>query len=66
MKFPSYTIERLYALHKEHCPDSQLSKRAIRRAVDSGELPSISVGNRCLIRLDCFEDWQRGGTDGKR
>lgn len=64
MTKPSYTIERLYRLHKSECPDSQMSKRAIRRAVDSGELPSIRVGNRRLIRLDRFEAWQ-GGEHGE-
>lgn len=65
MMYPSYTIEKLYALHKEQCPDSQLSKRAIRSAVSSGALPSVQIGNRRLIRLDVFEEWQKGGENGK-
>ena len=59
---PSYSIDRLYQLHKKSCPDSMLSKRAIREAVRSGELPSVKSGNRRLIRLDVFEKWQ-GGND---
>lgn len=58
--FPSYSIEKLYALHKSQCPDSMISKRAIREAVSSGELPSVRIGNRRLIRLDIFEKWQAG------
>lgn len=58
--FPSYSIERLYEIHKQECPDSMISKRAIREAVASGELPSIRIGNRKLIRLDIFERWQGG------
>ena len=57
MMYPSYTIEKLYALHKEACPDSQLSKRAIRQAVNNGSLPSVKVGNRHLVRVDLFEAW---------
>ena len=58
--YPSYTIEKLYALHKETCPDSQLSKRAIRQAVNDGVLPSVKIGNRRYIRSDLFEAWQGG------
>ena len=60
MMYPSYTIEKLYDLHKKACPDSQLSKRAIRQAVADGALPSVKVGNRHLIRIDLFEAWQGG------
>ena len=64
MMYPSYTIEKLYALHKAECPDSQLSKRAIRQAVADGSLPSVKIGNRHLIRVDVFEKWQ-GGSNSK-
>ena len=59
---PSYSIDGLYQLHKQSCPDSMLFTRAIREAVRSGELPSVKSGNRRLIRLDVFEKWQ-GGND---
>lgn len=61
--FPSYSIEKLYSIHKQECPDSMISKRAIREAVASGELPSVKIGNRKLIRLDIFERWQGGELD---
>ena len=60
MMIPSYSIKKLYALHKRDCPDSQISLNAIREAVNSGRLPFIEVGNRKLIRLDVFEKWQSG------
>lgn len=49
-----------YHKHKELCPKSQLSKRAIKLAIESGELPVIKVGNRNLINWEVFERWTRG------
>ena len=63
MMIPSYSIKKLYALHKSECPDSQISLNAIREAVNSGQLPFIEVGNRKLIRLDVFEKWQSGSLN---
>lgn len=57
---PSYTVDKLFAVHKRECPDSMISKRAIREAVRSGELPCIKSGNRSLIQLDVFERWLKG------
>ena len=58
---PLYTAGRLYERHKRNCPDSQLSLRAIRSAVRSGELPSIRAGNRRLVSWDVFSEWLKGG-----
>lgn len=57
---PSLTIRKTYARHKQECPESLISEKAIRDAVRSKELPSIHAGNRALIAWDTFEAWRRG------
>lgn len=58
----SLTIRRILKRHKEECPDSMISERAIRNAVRCGELPSVKVGNRSLIAWQSFEAWRKGET----
>ncbi len=65
MNSPFYSVEKLYDEHKKLCPQSMLSKRAIRDAVRSGELPSIKSGNRNLICLATFESWRKGELHGR-
>ncbi len=55
-----HTANKLYELHKKAHPDSQLSLRAIRTAIKSGELPSIKAGNRRLVDWDVFTGWLEG------
>lgn len=57
---PSLTVRKLFARHKQECPESLLSEKAIRAAVRSHELPAVMVGNRALIAWDTFEAWRRG------
>lgn len=58
---PSLTIRKLYARHKLEEPDSMISEKLLRAAVRSGELPSITVGNRALVSWAVFERWRNGG-----
>lgn len=60
MSSPLLTAKKLYLHHREMCPDSLLSERAIRMAIKDGSLPSVPSGNRRLVRLDVFEAWTRG------
>lgn len=60
MVSPSLTIRKTFERHRAENPDSQVSEKAIRRAVRTGELPSIQAGNRALICWDTFEAWRRG------
>lgn len=57
-----FTINRIYAKHKNDYPESLLSERAIRRAVKSGDLPVIYSGNRALVSYDTFTNWLYGSV----
>ena len=56
----SFTIRRIYRIHKTENPDSMLSEKGIRAAVKDGSLPSLRVGNRVLIAWQTFEKWRSG------
>ena len=58
--FNMLTINKLFQKHKDAYPDSALSLKAIRRAVKSGELPSVESGNRKLICEERFDEWLSG------
>ena len=45
-------LPRMRSLPKAYAAIKELSMRALRRMVRSGELPSVTVGNRRLINLD--------------
>lgn len=51
------TIRETYLKHIKEYPESQLSFNSIRSAVLSGELKSISAGNKRLINWDVFNTW---------
>lgn len=46
------SLPKAYAAIKELDSETAFSMRALRRMVRSGELPSVTVGNRRLINLD--------------
>ena len=46
------TVPKAYAEIKAMDAGTSFSMRALRRMVRSGELPSVTVGNRHLINLD--------------
>lgn len=56
----SFTIRKTHEMHKEECPESMISEKAIRQAVKSGDLPAARVGNRALISWETFEAWRQG------
>lgn len=58
------TIEKMYSYNKLENPQTQIGKRAIRNAVESGELPAIRIGNRRLIAVETFEKWTKGELNG--
>lgn len=59
------TIERIYSYNRQENPQTQIGKRAIRNAVESGELPAIKVGNRRLISVETFNKWTNGELNGQ-
>ena len=61
--FNRLTINKLFQKHKDAYPDSALSLKAIRRAVKSGELPSVESGNRKLICEENFNKWLKGKAE---
>lgn len=61
---PSLTIRKLHARHKQENPDSMISEKLLRAAVRSGELPSVTVGNRALVSWNAFERWRSGELGG--
>ena len=44
----------------EHFKGSSLTESAIRRAVVSGAIPSIRVGNKYLLLIENIEAWLLG------
>lgn len=62
------TIPKAYAEIKALDSGTSFSMRALRRMVKSGEMPTVTVGNKQLINLDlliqkisCFDDGQLCG-----
>ena len=51
------SINETYKKHMQEYPDSQLSLHVIRQAIHTGELNSISAGNKRLINWDVFNKW---------
>lgn len=51
------TIRETYLKHKTEYPDSNLSQHMIRHSVLTGELKSLSTGNKRLINWDVFNNW---------
>lgn len=41
-------------------PGTALTKRALRRLVTTGEIPSVKIGTKYLIDLDMVERFLRG------
>lgn len=59
------TIDAAAAYLKEQDPDTALTKSALRRLVNTGEVPSVRVGIRYLINLDNLERYMRGELAGQ-
>ena len=41
-------------------PKTALTERALRRMINSGELPSVNVGNKKLVNLDKLFEYLNG------
>ena len=57
------TIAQAYKAIKESDPNTAFTMRALRRMVDTKEIPTVSIGNKGLINLDlllsrlaCYND----------
>ena len=46
------TIAQAYKAIKESDPNTAFTMRALRRMVDTKEIPTVSIGNKRLINLD--------------
>lgn len=46
------TIAKAFEEVKTIDPDTSLTMRALRRLINSGNIPSVQVGNKFLINLD--------------
>ena len=50
------TIENAFSEIKAIDPNTDLTNRALRRMVTTGEIPSVTVGNKYLINIDLLLD----------
>lgn len=41
-------------------PKTALTERALRRMINSGELPSVNIGNKKLVNLDKLFEYLNG------
>lgn len=41
-------------------PKTALTERALRRMINSGELPSVSIGSKKLVNLDILFEYLNG------
>ena len=56
------TIDAAFEYVKEHDPETNLTKYALRQAVVSGALPTVKAGKKYLINLQDLEAWMQGYT----
>lgn len=54
------TIPKAYEEVKRADPNTSLTLRALRRMVNSGEIPCVMVGTKRLIDLDLLFDFLSG------
>lgn len=47
---------------KERDPNTAFTERAIRRLILTGELPSVRIGRKYLINMDCLYSFLYEGT----
>ena len=59
------TIPKAYAEIKALDSGTSFSMRALRRMVKSGEMPTVTVGNKQLINLDLLIQKISGFDDGQ-
>ena len=59
------TIPKAYAEIKALDSGTSFSMRALRRMVKSGEMPTVTVGNKQLINLDLLIQKISGYDDGQ-
>lgn len=59
------TIPNAYAEIKALDSGTSFSMRALRRMVKSGEMPTVTVGNKQLINLDLLIQKISGFDDGQ-
>ena len=59
------TIPKAYAEIKALDSGTSFSMRALRRIVKSGEMPTVTVGNKQLINLDLLIQKISGFDDGQ-
>lgn len=59
------TILKAYAEIKALDSGTSFSMRALRRMVKSGEMPTVTVGNKQLINLDLLIQKISGFDDGQ-
>lgn len=50
------TIPRAYAEIKALDPDTDFTLRALRRMVNTGELPTVNINSKKLVNLDLLID----------
>lgn len=50
------TIPKAYAELKKLDPDTDFTLRALRRMVNTGELPTVSINSKKLVNLDLLID----------
>lgn len=53
-------IKEAAAEIKAKDPETALTEYALRRMVKSGQVPSISAGNRILVNIDVLERFLQG------
>lgn len=57
------TIPKAYEEVKRADPNTSLTLRALRRMVNSGEVPCVMVGTKILVDLDLLFDVLSGYND---
>ena len=51
------TIPKAYDEIKKIDPDTSISMRAFRKLINSGQIPTVNVGNKVLVNLDLLFNW---------
>ena len=51
------TIKEAYTELKTKDPKTALSEYALRRMIKTGQIPSVTVGNRYLVNMELVENY---------